>query len=428
MPCGLAWCLIFLPRPMNKQIAIPKSVPWPPAKPNKTREQKPLALLEFSKSIIATLEIEALLPLILAGLRQAVPYDQAALYLWEKGRLARRAAEPSDGADHQENRGPHLAFIRPALSALAVRIRRAQVITGSPDSTFSASNLPPEANRFQQQMREILRAGLPPSQESTPSWVWLPLPGREQALGGILMESLQPGTFTTRHLELAEAIAGLSSAAIENARIYQQARELAALQERQQLARELHDSISQALYGIALGAKTARALLENHPEKALEPLDYIISLASSGLTEMRGLIFELRPEALVEEGLVAAIITQAKAFQSRHQIEVSFTPIDEPQIPYPIKEALYRVVMEAFNNIARHANASQVTIRLESEPAALCLEVIDNGLGFQPGDFFPGHLGLRSMRQRVENIGGTFTIHSAPEQGTAIQINVPVEI
>ncbi len=413
---------------MNKHIPYPKSIFPPLARPNKTREEKTLALLELSRRITATLEMEALLPLILASLHQVAPYDRAVMYLCEEGKLTRRAAEPPDGADYQEDPGLHLALTQPALSALAIQVHRALLIDGSSDVFDPTNHLPPGAARFRQQIRAALSDDLPPAFAGAQSWMWVPLPGRDQVLGGILLETRQPGTFTTGRIELAEAIAGLSGAAIENARTNQQSREQAALLERQKLARELHDSVSQALYGIALGAKTARALLDTHPEKALEPLDYVISLSSSGLAEMRALIFDLRPEALVEEGLVAAITTQAKAFQARHQIEVNFAPVDEPQIPYPIKEALYRVVIEAFNNIARHAIASQVTIHLKREQGTLCLEVIDNGIGFQPGGPFPGHLGLRSMHQRVEDIGGTFAIHSVPEQGTAIQIHVPAVI
>ncbi|MCB0222382.1 MAG: histidine kinase, partial [Anaerolineae bacterium] len=117
----------------------------------------------------------------------------------------------------------------------------------------------------------------------------------------------QPNFYTARHVDLALAFANQAAIAIENARLYEQAQSLASLEERRHLARELHDSVSQALYGIALGTRTARMLLDRDPTKLAEPLDYIMNLAEAGLTEMRALIFELRPEILESEGLVGAL-------------------------------------------------------------------------------------------------------------------------
>src|SRR5581483_1884348 len=111
------------------------------------------------------------------------------------------------------------------------------------------------------------------------------------------------GFYTPRHAELALAVANQAAIAIENARLFERVQSAAATEERQKLARELHDSVSQALYGIALGARTARAQLDRDPAKAAEPLDYVLSLAQAGLAEMRALIFELRPESLATEGL-----------------------------------------------------------------------------------------------------------------------------
>jgi signal transduction histidine kinase len=285
--------------------------------------------------------------------------------------------------------------------------------------------MPPALTPEESALRQALPGCLHPLLTGAREWLWLPLASGERVVGGVLLESLPHRRFTARRIEPALAFACLAGISIENTRLAGQSRQQAALQERQKLAHELHDSVSQALYGIALGAKTARALLKNHPENALEPVEYVISLASSGLAEIRALIFDLRPAALVEEGLVAAIATQAKAFEARHQVSVLFSPTDEPQISIPVKEALYRVVMEALNNIAKHANASQVIIRLGWDTGGLRLEVDDNGSGFQPARPYPGHLGLASMRQRVERIGGVFEIHSAPGQGARLRVRVP---
>lgn len=210
-------------------------------------------------------------------------------------------------------------------------------------------------------------------------------------------------------------------------RLYEQAQELAALQERQRLARELHDSVSQALYGMSLGAHTVKESLEsNDREQALASIEYVIALAEAGLTEMRALIFELRPESLETEGLVAALTRQAAALRARYKLAVEQELDEEPDLSLEKKQALYRIVQEAFHNIVKHAHASAIVLRLVRQENNVLLEVRDNGQGFDPTGSFPGHLGMRSMRERATKIGGTLTITSAPGQETCIWVRVPI--
>jgi signal transduction histidine kinase len=207
--------------------------------------------------------------------------------------------------------------------------------------------------------------------------------------------------------------------------LYTQAQELAALQERQRLARELHDSVSQALYGISLGAHTVRkALEESEPEEAIEPIEYVIVLAEAGIAEMRALIFELRPESLEAEGLVAALTRQVAVLRARYKLSVEADLGDEPELPLEIKEVLYRIAQEALHNIVKHARATAVVLRLTNQKDEMILEVHDNGRGFDPTGSFPGHLGLASMRERVAKVGGTLSIESAPGQGTDMCVQV----
>jgi signal transduction histidine kinase len=236
----------------------------------------------------------------------------------------------------------------------------------------------------------------------------------------------EPNYYTPRHAALALAIANQAAIAIENARLYEQAQELAAVEERQRLARELHDSVSQALYGIALGAHTARTLLDRDPEQVAEPLDYVLSLAEAGLAEMRALIFELRPESLEIEGLVSALTKQGAALHARHDITVQTDLSAEPALPLKVKQELYRIAQEALHNTVKHAHASQVDLRLCQTSEAVILEVCDDGRGFDPTASFPGHLGLHSMQERVKGLGGMLQIESAPGQGTCVRAHVPV--
>jgi PAS domain S-box-containing protein len=223
-------------------------------------------------------------------------------------------------------------------------------------------------------------------------------------------------------------IANHAAVAAENARLLVEAREKAALEERQRLARELHDSVSQALYGIALGARTARTLLDRDPRLAAEPLNYVLSLAEAGLAEMRALIFELRPDSLKEEGLITAITKQVESVRARHGLAVDADLPNEPDVPLELKEAIYRIAQEALTNTVKHARARRVGLRLTDGGEELVLEVADDGIGFQPEGPFPGHLGLRSMRERALHLHGTLDVESVPAQGTTIRARIPVRL
>jgi signal transduction histidine kinase len=208
--------------------------------------------------------------------------------------------------------------------------------------------------------------------------------------------------------------------------LYKQAQELAALQERQHLARELHDSVSQALYGISLGAITSREALESgESEEALTSLEYVISLAEAGMAEMRTLIFELRPEILASEGLVAALVKHVTVLQTRYQLTVEEKLGEEPQFSLEKKYALYRIAQESLHNIVKHAHASVVVLSLTTLETEVILEVRDNGKGFDPDASFPGHFGLQSMRERAAKVGGTLIVESSPGQGALLRAEVP---
>src|SRR3989440_4762266 len=203
--------------------------------------------------------------------------------------------------------------------------------------------------------------------------------------------------------------------------LYEQTQELVSLRERQRLARELHDSVSQALYAIGLGAHTAREALESDPEQVLASIDYVLTLAEAGLAEMRALIFELRPESLEIEGLVAALTKQVAVLRSRYKLTVDADLGEEPNLSMEIKHMLYRVAQEALHNIVKHARASLVVLRLAGQANEIILKVRDNGKGFDPAGPFPGHLGLRSMRERVTKIGGTPPNDEGPGTRTGVE-------
>jgi signal transduction histidine kinase len=156
-----------------------------------------------------------------------------------------------------------------------------------------------------------------------------------------------------------------------------------------------------------------------------EPLAYVLSLAEAALTEMRSLIFELRPDSLEKQGLVVALERQADTLEARHGLEVQTDLCDEPLLPLKVKEALFRIAVEALNNVVRHAQATKVLIRLDGCTETITLQVRDDGTGFDPEDKFLGHMGLHSMQERAAQFGGRFEVESSPGHGSCITVHIP---
>src|SRR5438876_721687 len=180
---------------------------------------------------------------------------------------------------------------------------------------------------------------------------------------------LDPWVFLTTGIIAGQLIVALQRRAEQAKRreqetrlLSEQAQQLAAFQERQRLARELHDSISQGLYGIKLGAHTAREALDSDPVEAIAPLEYVIALTEAGLAEMRALIFELRPESLATEGAIAALTKQVAILRTRYKLSVDAQLGEEPALSLERKQALYRIAQEALHNIVKHARARTVLL------------------------------------------------------------------
>ncbi|MBN2472845.1 MAG: sensor histidine kinase, partial [Anaerolineae bacterium] len=249
-------------------------------------------------------------------------------------------------------------------------------------------------------------------------------------LGGVTFHSNQPRPYTERQKRLLTGVGDLVLAALERIRLKQQSEQamqtFAVLEERNRLARELHDSVSQALYGIVLSVKTAQIQLETTPDEVGASLDYALTLSQAALSEMRALIFELRPETLEKEGLVEALSRQAEMIQARYDVVVTCRMEPEPGIPLHIKEHVYWIAREALHNVVKHARASQVNVTLTCAASVLTLQVADNGIGFDPVQDFSGHLGLKSIAERAARLNGTLAITSHPHTGTTVRLDAPL--
>ena len=376
----------------------------------RTRELS--TLLEVSHNVASTLQLKPLLGLILDQLKRVVDYSGCAISTLEGEDLVLIATRGPDPEDHLLHRHFSLKHIGPMWE----RIYHGETVII--DNVRSNTSL---AQAYQESVGELLETTF----DYIRGWMAVPIMLKQRVIGMLSLGYSQPNYFTPRHAALALAIANQAAIAIENAQLYKQAQELAAVEERQRLARELHDSVSQALYGISLGAHTARLQLDHDPKELADSLDYVLELSEAALIEMRALIFELRPESLETEGLVTALTKQAAALQARQNISVKADLCTEPDLPLKVKQDLYRVAQEAMHNTVKHAHANKIDLRLHQTGGVVIMEVWDNGRGFDTSTSFPGHLGLHSMSERVRSHGGELQIKSTPGRGTCILAQIP---
>jgi signal transduction histidine kinase len=204
----------------------------------------------------------------------------------------------------------------------------------------------------------------------------------------------------------------------------QQAGELAAGEERAHLARELHDSVTQALFSMTLVSRSVEMLLDRDAEAARTQLTQLREQQREALAEMRALIFELRPGNLEQDGLVRAIKTHTASLQGRIGLPVVVESTLDERLPLPVEETLYRIAQEALHNVVKHAGAHEVRLEILRTPNAVRLRITDDGKGFDPSQVPDGHLGLAGMQARATRIGGTFSCRSEIGKGTTVEVVV----
>jgi PAS domain S-box-containing protein len=205
-----------------------------------------------------------------------------------------------------------------------------------------------------------------------------------------------------------------------------QAAELAAGEERSHLARELHDSVTQALFSMTLVTRTVEMQLDRDIDAARQQLGTLRDLQREALAEMRALIFELRPGNLEQDGLIHALKTHSSALQARIGLPIVVKGTElQDRLPIEIEQVLYRIAQEALHNVVKHAAAHQVRLELAAEDNGVRLAVIDDGVGFDPAGVSDGRLGLTGMRARAAKVGALLELQSRAGQGTTIEVVVP---
>jgi signal transduction histidine kinase len=274
------------------------------------------------------------------------------------------------------------------------------------------------------------RGWWPSAHPQMSSFLGVPICSRGDVIGAFYLTDKEAApTFTDDDERLIAMLAAHAAIAIDNARLYERARELSVIEERNRLARDLHDSVVQKLFGIVLTAQSAATLLDRSADGARTEVERLQALAQEAIAELRSLVFQLRPAAIETEGLAAALAKHVDVLERVHRLPIAFEQTGDPRLRPGVDEELFKVAQEALHNALRHAQARQVRVRLDERPDAVALSVADDGRGFDPDApaLRSRSLGLTSMEERAHGLGGTLRIVSAPGAGTTIDLELQLD-
>jgi len=257
------------------------------------------------------------------------------------------------------------------------------------------------------------------------SFLGVPIVAPAGVIGAFyLTEKIDGPDFTAEDEELIGLLAAHAAIAIANARLYEQTRELSIVAERNRLALDLHDAVSQKLFGLVLEAEAAATVLERDPAAAGDRVAKLQVLAREALDELRSLVFELRPPDLEKDGLGGTLRKHIDVLRRLGREEIELVLARELPADAVRDREIFRIAQEALQNVLKHANAQHVVVKLGAEEGDLLLEVEDDGIGFDPEA--PGtrsrRLGLTSMEERAQRFGGRIEIRSAPGTGTSVRL------
>jgi signal transduction histidine kinase len=256
----------------------------------------------------------------------------------------------------------------------------------------------------------------------------VPITDGDEILGAVYLANHHDGRFTEDDERLLGLLAGHAAIALTNARLYEQARELTLLEERQRVAHELHDAVAQKLFSLRLTAEAATALMRRDPIRAETEMQEVRRLAAQATEELSQIVAELRPRELADTGLVETLRRRVALLDRVHTASVTFESSVDKRRPLPVEEVVLRVAEEALHNALRHSSASSVKVTLA--PLGKCgirCTVSDDGVGFDlpAADAASTRLGLSSMRERAKRVRGTLSVRTSAGKGTTVTLEVP---
>ncbi len=396
-------CLLSVVRDVSQRIQTEKIL----SDEIEARMREQVILLAISHTLASTLELQP--GLILDQLHEIIEYSHAGLFSFEDSHLITLAMR---GTPQVEQSQPvRIRMDNPENLVALFNGHRpiciADVWRDEPQAVF---------------LRSFLNDGAVILLEGMKSWMWVPLAVKGRIIGGIGVAHEELDYFKPHHADLALSVANQAAITMINAELYGHAQAIAVLEERQRLARNLHDAINQSLFSAGLIAEVLPRLWERDQAEARHSLQDLRRLTRGAQAEMRALLAELRPTTLTDSNLGELLTLLGNAHSGRTNIPVKVTVTGEFTPPAEVQIAFYRVCQEALYNIAKHANASTVEITLHQSENMLDLRIQDDGQGFDPTHQFSGHYGMSIMHEHAEAVGAELSVISQPGHGTEVSI------
>lgn len=371
----------------------------------KQKVQDQATLLAISQDLALTLELQP--DLILNQLREIIDYDRGVLFSLEETKLVSLGIQGIDQS--QQSASIHIDLQTPENIEVFFNQHSPILIADVWSDDLQA-----------QFLRVLLNDSAAALLEGMQSWMWVPLALKGHIIGGIGLAHARRDYFTSHHQDIAQIVANQAATTISNTKLYAQAQALAVLEERQNLARNLHDAINQSLFSAGLIAEVLPRLWERDQTEAQDALEDLCHLIHGAQTEMRTLLAELRPSTLTDSSLGDLLHLLGNTLSARINIPVLVTVIGKYPLPSKVQIAFYRVCQETLYNINKHAKASQVEINLDKTGNLIELRICDNGQGFNSDQIFTGRHGLSVMHERAETINASLTVTSQSGHGTEL--------
>jgi PAS domain S-box-containing protein len=379
----------------------------------RTREiERRRAVAEGLREILAVLNsdrpLAEILDLIVAQTGRLLGTDTAALYRLREDMLRIRASIGLS-ADFVAN-----MTVPVGHGAVGRAVQTGQAVVWAPDDLLLNETWAPDDPHGPRLMAEVAR--------EYRAVLAVPLIIKEEIYGGLSFFYREDRSFTQEDIAIAVAFADQAALAIENARLRDRSERAAVAAERSRLARDLHDAVTQTLFSANLIADVLPKLFEKRPDEARRRMAELRQLTRGALAEMRTLLLELRPSALVDASLKDLLSQLAEAMNGRVRIPVTVEARGDCQIRADVQVALYRVAQEALNNVVKHAAATHVEIQLHGTPGSVELSITDDGVGFDPTRDRPDRQGLEIMRERAEAVGARLRVDSRQGSGTMVVV------
>lgn len=375
------------------------------------RTQRTLAeaLRDTAAALTSTLNTEEVVERVLENLNRVIPHEAANVML----------IGDHDTAVVLQHRGSTTLDNDQTLRGIS--------LTGDALLSFQES----VASRdvlYEPDLQNQSRLSLPIPNTELQTLLGIPIQFRDDVLGYINVFSKEANAFTPDNVEHLKTFAQQAAIGIQNAQLYEQSQELATIQERQRIARDLHDAVSQTLFTSSVVAESALKQWDINPDKAYTLVEKTHRLTRNALNEMRTLLLELRPQSMERVSLDELFERLVQLTENRKNVSIHLQMDAIPPLPADIKVGLYRIVQEALNNAAKHSGATEMSLIVERLSHSMKVVVTDNGRGFDIEGVNTSSLGLNIMRERAETIGADLEIASLPNSGTQVKIVCPLPL